>query len=265
MNNGLLTRLKPQKGITLVEILVALAVGILLTAGMIQIFVSNRQAYRVQDGVSRLQENGRFAMTFMRQYISLAGYQADPSAAQRTVFPPDNPIGGFPNVFALPGQIIDGTDDNVNGDSINFRYEGDGDGAIRDCLGGNPPGAGQFVVSSFNLSADNELQCMSFNPAGAAVVQTQPLIDNVENLQILYGIANPNNASAQSYLPAANVAADRWDDIVSVRVSLLLRSAEDNLTTKPQTYTFNGVTVTPSDRRLRQVFTTTVNLRNITR
>jgi hypothetical protein len=205
-------------------------------------------------------------MTFMRQYISLAGYQADPSAAQRAVFPPDNPIGGFPNVFVLPGQIVNGTDDNVNGaDSIVFRYEGDGDGVIRDCLGGNPPGAGQFVVSSFNLSANNELQCVSFNPAGGAGVQTQPLIDNVENLQILYGIADSDTASAQSYLTAANVAADQWDDIVSVRISLLLRSTEDNLTTKPQTYTFNGVAVTPGDRRLRQVFTSTVTLRNETR
>jgi type IV pilus assembly protein PilW len=166
----------------------------------------------------------------------------------------------------LPGQIINGTDDNVNGaDSIIFRYEGDGDGAIRDCLGGNPPGAGQFVVSRFSLSGTNELQCASNNPAGAAGVQTQPLIDNVENLQILYGIANPNNASAQRYLTAANVAANQWDDVVSVQISLLLRSVEDNLTTKPQTYTFNGVTVTPNDRRLRQVFTTTVNLRNVTR
>ena len=43
---------------------------------------------------------------------------------------------------------------------------------------------------------------------------------------------------------------------------LLLRSIDDFITEDPQSYTYNRVPTTPADRRLRQVFTTTIALRN---
>ena len=54
------------------------------------------------------------------------------------------------------------------------------------------------------------------------------------------------------------------DRIVSVRISVLVRSINNNLTTEPSPYTFNGITVTPesTDKYLRKLFTTTVTLRN---
>jgi len=54
------------------------------------------------------------------------------------------------------------------------------------------------------------------------------------------------------------------DRIVSGRISVLVRSINNNLTTEPSPYTFNGITVTPgsTDKYLRKVFTTTVTLRN---
>ncbi|HMR72841.1 MAG TPA: PilW family protein, partial [Candidatus Saccharibacteria bacterium] len=51
-------------------------------------------------------------------------------------------------------------------------------------------------------------------------------------------------------------------NVFSVRISLVLRTADDNLVEAPQPYTINGVTTTPTDRRLRRVFTTTIALRN---
>jgi len=45
---------------------------------------------------------------------------------------------------------------------------------------------------------------------------------------------------------------------------VLVRSINNNLTTEPSPYTFNGITVTPgsTDKYLRKVFTTTITLRN---
>jgi type IV pilus assembly protein PilW len=43
---------------------------------------------------------------------------------------------------------------------------------------------------------------------------------------------------------------------------LLLQSRDQFVTDAPQPYSFNGVPVTPTDRRIRQVFTTTIALRN---
>ncbi|MED5388442.1 MAG: PilW family protein [Pseudomonadota bacterium] len=63
-----------QKGIGLVEIMVALVIGSLLVAGVVQIFVSNRQAYDLQGELAKLQENGRFAFQFLTEDLRMAGY-----------------------------------------------------------------------------------------------------------------------------------------------------------------------------------------------
>lgn len=63
-----------QKGIGLVEIMVALLVSSLLVAGVVQIFVSNRQAYDLQGELAELQENGRFSFQFLSQDLRMAGY-----------------------------------------------------------------------------------------------------------------------------------------------------------------------------------------------
>ncbi|HAR58830.1 PilW family protein [Spongiibacter tropicus] len=69
-----LSRQDRQTGIGLVEIMVALVVSSLLIGGLIQIFSSNKQAYILQDEMSRLQESGRFAFHFLMKDMRMAGY-----------------------------------------------------------------------------------------------------------------------------------------------------------------------------------------------
>lgn len=63
-----------QQGMSLVEALVALAIGLLLTTGVVQVFSGTKQAYRTQDALARLQENGRFAMQFITYDTRMATY-----------------------------------------------------------------------------------------------------------------------------------------------------------------------------------------------
>lgn len=88
----------------------------------------------------------------------------------------------------------------------------------------------------------------------------QELVEGVEQMQVLYGIDTDNDQFPNQYVDADNVPD--LDDVVSVRIGLLLRSINDNIAEDPQTYTFNGVTTTPADRYIRQVFSTTIALRN---
>ncbi len=66
--------LKQQSGLTLVELMVAMVISLLLIAGTITIFASNKQAYRLNEASSRVQENGRFAFDFMRPDVRMAGF-----------------------------------------------------------------------------------------------------------------------------------------------------------------------------------------------
>lgn len=64
-----------QRGVTLVELMVALLLGMLLTAGMIQVFASNRVTYEFNQGLSRIQENARFALDHIAYTTRMAGYR----------------------------------------------------------------------------------------------------------------------------------------------------------------------------------------------
>jgi type IV pilus assembly protein PilW len=63
-----------QYGITLVELMVAMVIGLLLAAGISQVFVSSQQTYRITEEQSRLQENARFALEFITRDVREAGY-----------------------------------------------------------------------------------------------------------------------------------------------------------------------------------------------
>jgi type IV pilus assembly protein PilW len=63
-----------QKGITIIEVMVALALSLIILAGVMHIFISNKQTYRVQEAFARLQESGRFATHFLTKDLRMAGY-----------------------------------------------------------------------------------------------------------------------------------------------------------------------------------------------
>jgi type IV pilus assembly protein PilW len=63
-----------QRGVTLVELMIAVLLGLLITAGVIQIFVSNRTTYAFTDSLSWIQENARFAVDHISNNTRMAGY-----------------------------------------------------------------------------------------------------------------------------------------------------------------------------------------------
>ncbi len=89
----------------------------------------------------------------------------------------------------------------------------------------------------------------------------QELVEGVQDMQVLYGIDSDNDQFPNQYVTSNNVGPN-FQNVVSIRIMLLLQSIDDFVADDPQTYTFNGATTTPADRRLRQVFTTTIALRN---
>jgi type IV pilus assembly protein PilW len=99
-------------------------------------------------------------------------------------------------------------------------------------------------------------------PAAAAA---QELVEGVESMQILYGLDTDGDRQVDSYVTATTV--NDWDEVISVRISLLHRSPANNAldvgTLDTRVYNLIGTRINPvDDRRARQVATTTVGLRN---
>lgn len=65
---------KQMRGFSLVELMVAILLGALITTGIVQMFSSNQENYQVLTGQSRLQENGRFAIEFLTRAARMAGF-----------------------------------------------------------------------------------------------------------------------------------------------------------------------------------------------
>lgn len=251
-----ITLLGRQRGFTLVEIMVALVISLFLLAGLIQILTSSRQVYRVQDGLARIQENGRFGMDFITKSVREAGYPA---------------ISDKPSVNygKFDGTAIRGEEGTSGApDTITLSFD-----ASTDCLGNDtltvsvPGGSVGRTVNRFFLE-NNSLKCKTFNPTDypstLTLRQTQPLIDNVEDMQILYGIDRSGDQAANQYVNAKAVNDNNdWNNVVSVRVCLLVRSVEDNLVNEKLSYQdCNGNSKTPTDRFVRRIFISTINLRN---
>ncbi|AJD47069.1 type IV pilus assembly protein PilW [Isoalcanivorax pacificus W11-5] len=87
----------------LVEIMVALVVGMLLITGVVQVYTGSRTSYMLQDDMARLQENGRFAFYLLAQDLRMAGYfgcRRDVPVTSMldttdTVFQFGNPVTGY--------------------------------------------------------------------------------------------------------------------------------------------------------------------------
>lgn len=252
--------------------MIAMVVGLLLLAGVIQIFLSSKQSYQLLDGLSRLQENGRFAMDVVTLNVRHAGYKTNGLAGNDLIFPVDTAVYAPANVsFSTAGQVVVGTENNnsttdviLNGtDTISFRFQGSADipagTALRDCLNATPAAGIRAINTLYVRTPELELHCRD----GAG--DDQPLLDGVENMQILYGVDTDGDRIANKYRTATNVAAsNEWARIVSVRIALLLSTVQ-GVTNDFDTarYTLLNNPVDPVDDRLRRhVFTTTIALRN---
>ncbi len=334
--------LRCQCGLSLVELLVAMAVSLVLLGGIYQIFFSSTTTYSVNENFSRLQENGRFAMSFLERDVRQAGYRGCLNHAgtftnllnnfNQFEFNFSQPLEGFdarsrgwdralPTVVTEPRRgsdilalrnLLEGSQSYLRVDmgssldalpiprgGLDSPYKSAGGDLlmVSDCQS-----ATLFQVSSFdhaqglvhhaanagtpgNSSADlgrtypraaevnrvatviyyvrlsTENVPTLFRKIGSE--RAEALVEGVESMQVLYGVDDNNDQAADRYLAAD--AALPWQRVVSLRIGLLMRSLTEVTRGEidRQVYDVNGQALGPyHDRHFRQVFLTTIGLRN---
>ena len=246
-----------QRGFTLIEITIAITIGLLMLAGILQISQANKESNRLQRNMGFVQENMRIAMELLAWDIRMAGFNNNLTGPLSTPQPlfidvvaptPDVPLSSdIPRTRTADG----GGADN---DQISLTY-----GSDTDCLGQNTPvpATGNRVATNHYFIANQRLMCRG-NIGGA-----QPLVDNVENLQILYG----ENTDGDPLSANRYVRADQVDDmanVVSVRIGMRFISREAvRSTIDAGSYALlDAAPFVPGDRFLRREVTTTISLRN---
>ncbi len=229
-----------QTGISLIEIMIALLIGAFLIGGVLQIFIGSKQTYRMQENLSRLQENGRFAMDFLAKDIRMAGYRACLTFTSPSPDPVPWPINGTNDAGLNASDTI-----IIQMSTSNCSF---------------PLTSTTVLTITYSIKAGASGQPALFKNDG---ITTRELVEGIENMQILYGVDIDSDGTLgygtpNYYVPASSVT----NKVVSIRLSLLAATLDDNLTIQPQPYTFKGTTTTPTDRKIRRVFTSTIALRN---
>jgi type IV pilus assembly protein PilW len=108
-----------QYGFTLIEIMVALLIGLFLAAGVVQVFVSTKGTNRVQENLSRMQENARFAMSFLSSDIRQAGFSGGVCGDRGATRIAVNHIDSSAAIYQFKGDASNAALGGIEGGGLN--------------------------------------------------------------------------------------------------------------------------------------------------
>lgn len=209
---------RQQAGLSMIELMIGILLASLIIAGVLYIFNGSRASSLLIESESKMLDEAQFAMENMNSVIRMAGYTMDPMAGIDSIVT----NSGSPTVTA---DVIQGTEGGANPDTIKIWYEGNSDGSVFDCHGatvGEDGTSGNGVLRSNQYFIDDSgsLSCAR-NTGGP-----QPLIDNVADLQIMYGIDTDDVAdgSVNMYKHAGELSVDERLKVVTVMLSLTLEA-----------------------------------------
>ncbi len=257
---------KTQAGLTIVELMVSIALGLLVILLAIALLLSSKSGYVAQDEGTRIQDTGRYAI----ESISRAARQAAYENWDKEEAPIVNGATISANIAGLDGQrlkenspgIASPAGPSVNGsDVLAVRFFGvgagvNGDGTVLNCAGfgvGAPHsketadedrGWSIFYVAP-DSSGEPELRCKYQGKSGWT---SDALARGVESFQVLYGVdadadglpnqfltASAVQALDDALIPVGDTAAARardknkktyWKKVVVLKIALLVRGSQ---------------------------------------
>ena len=243
-----------RSGFALIELLIAMVLGLLLMTGAIQVMLSSKQTFRANEDMSRIQENGRFALDLLIRDVRMAGFR-DPAN------------GDIPAFFLTDAcdTLNPCTNNGTTVVSDRLAVQSDPANDV-DCVG-TAIGATDLIAKVYsitNANGINSLSCRTWNvTTNSWVSASQALIDGIDNMQVLYGIRVGTDTSITQYVSSDRVGD--WTMVSAVRIGLLV--SEGNLTGQGDArqrdfVLLDSPTLSFTDRHARRIYGTTVSINN---
>ena len=300
-----------SRGMSLIEMMISIVIGLVITIAIVSAYLGSAGATRLSEAQVRMNEDGQAALTILAQQIRMAGN--NPKQVNYTAAVPRNPIYDSTSTFIVRG--CDGTFTNINTaanmgaltcagggspDSVAISYEADRYNTIpttnssTDCLGNGLAtrsasvdvwnGAASVPVNVTFTVADNRfyigtstvITSPSLYCKGNGSPNQQPLVENIEDLQLRYGTAPVTATSTLSvagYLNADQVSAlglpggdpENWSKVLTVRICVVVRSERPLLPDAESARYLKcdgTLSSAQSDLLLRRAYVSSVVLRN---
>lgn len=216
---------RAQAGLTLVELMVAMVIGLVVTAAAVAALIAARSGFGSVDSTTQLRENARFTADLIHRLIVQGGFE-DVASGQTSVVPPQGKapaIQGYDDSLvaaagsALPDGLASGTRSAgcgsvtdtscMNGSDvlviqfIGTSRNGVADGSMINCAGvPEPENLTRRATSIFHVvrSAAGEPTLACTYQAVDGTWVTEPLVPGVEAMQVLYGVDNVVPGAAPS-------------------------------------------------------------------
>lgn len=203
-NRNSLPSRRQLKGFGLVELMVALALGLFLVGGAISVFLTNQQAYRTTEQLSRMQESGRTAVELMARQLREAGGspcgRGIPTA--NTINSPGtywwanwgDGIRGYDNATAAVGvDFGTGAAERINGtDAVFLVFANANSGAA--IVNHDPPAASFDLSTTSHGLSDGEIVFVC-NYRQAAIMQITNAQSTSSTVVHNTGTGTPGNCS----------------------------------------------------------------------
>lgn len=250
-----------QRGVSLIELMVALVISLVLIAGAIQVYVYSRQNYDVNESVSRLQETARYALSVLEPDIRMANSWGLVKGAGFI----DVPATGFNTNCGtnFAGDVAATLDGNNNQYSLGCPADGAGAVASADTLivrrasvlpatgasgllvcstrtlgrlvddssSCTPAPVGQvndLIVNAYYIGRDANHRAglptlRRYGLVAANLLEDAEIVPGVEDMQIQFGVdPTGTRGVATRYVNPGEVGPT--EQIVSVRLWLLVRA-----------------------------------------
>lgn len=212
------TRVPRAGGMSLVELMVALTIGLIILAAVSTVFVNSKVSYTTHESLARLQENGRFALHFLARDLRMAGYygcSGDVETINSTLNP--NGVDASAFDFTNPIEAVVGNELYPSQTDINFPTGG---GAVEskdaDCpgtIGGRCAGTGGFAVRMADPSTSVALQKTMPNTSAVAFVNPSHGLEEGEIVMLsdcasadIFQITGIGNQNASGKIPVGHNA-----------------------------------------------------------
>lgn len=210
-----------QRGLSMIELMVALALSSLLIIGVTQIYIDNKRSYTFQQSQSENQEGSRYSMIFLQQELAKAGYRRRPDEPVDSAFKAENLSGcNFP-----AGQTVM----RVSASSICIRYQ-PRDSNDRDCQGNAVATAADFT-SPYTKSTENFVERIWFDSANNNLVCTRQaaggtskdsiMLNGLADLRFVFGVGSAASPRTVTQYVASPTSSQ---PILTVRFITLARS-----------------------------------------
>lgn len=269
-----------QSGFSLIELMISLALGLIISTAVVQVMISNNSTERLNRSIASAQENGRFIIARLRNDLIMTGrydmlqpaLNKDVDIVVEAALVHNNPIpvvGDFSN--GLTKGVIEGAG-NAS-DTLMVALQ-----ASKDCRGATHGYVDEeFMVVNEYFLEGTSLKCRGYDGRVLRGLKVSvdddnayTLLDDVTSFQVQYGITDnlasqDNSARPVKFIDADTLGAEKAAGalVVAIRIAILLKADSDVLISPvPNFKLLNEDPIQPSEERLYKQFETTITLRN---